>query len=131
MTAWNAAMEAMSGLSAAQMIGAGRYAYARPFYGTQVPILIDCALAGTEPPAKSYTTYHRDGDSVSAEAANVILNGSRITCGRPPVGFAGRTEVLSASSKAYAMSLHGERLRRDISRQSGNSSILRGLTAWE
>lgn len=42
--AWNRAMEEMTGVRAEEMLGAGDYQYAVPFYGERKPILIDYAL---------------------------------------------------------------------------------------
>src|SRR5512139_2806491 len=42
--AWNQAMEEMTGIRAAEMLGKGDYEYARPFYGERRPILIDLVL---------------------------------------------------------------------------------------
>ena len=39
--AWNRAIEKMTGVSAADIVGKGDYAYAVPFYGKRRPILID------------------------------------------------------------------------------------------
>jgi GAF domain-containing protein len=39
--AWNRAMEAMTGVEAAQILGKGDYEYALPFYQTRRPVLID------------------------------------------------------------------------------------------
>lgn len=43
-TAWNLAIESMTGVRAESMIGKGNYEYALPFYGKRIPILIDVAL---------------------------------------------------------------------------------------
>lgn len=42
--AWNKAMEDLTGVPAASMIGKGDYAYAIPFYGIRRPVLIDLPL---------------------------------------------------------------------------------------
>ena len=42
--AWNRAIEQMTGVPKAEMIGKGEYEYALPFYGERRPILIDLAL---------------------------------------------------------------------------------------
>jgi len=39
--AWNRAIEKMTGVAAAEIVGKGNFAYAIPFYGKQRPILID------------------------------------------------------------------------------------------
>ncbi len=42
--AWNCAMEELSGVPAADMLGKGNYEYSLPFYDERVPILIDLLL---------------------------------------------------------------------------------------
>ena len=39
--AWNRAIEKMTGVPAAEIVGQGNFAYAIPFYGKKRPILID------------------------------------------------------------------------------------------
>ncbi|MCU0485862.1 MAG: GAF domain-containing protein [Anaerolineales bacterium] len=39
--AWNRAIEEMTGVKAADMLGKGNYEYALPFYGERVPLLVD------------------------------------------------------------------------------------------
>jgi PAS domain S-box-containing protein len=46
--AWNRAMEEMTGIKAADILGKGNYEYALPFYGERRPILIDLVLARHE-----------------------------------------------------------------------------------
>ncbi|MBW2502381.1 MAG: hypothetical protein JRD39_05510, partial [Deltaproteobacteria bacterium] len=41
MVAWNRAIEKMTGVSAAEMVGKGNFVYAVPFYGKPRPILVD------------------------------------------------------------------------------------------
>ncbi len=45
-TAWNRAIEKMTGVKAKEMIGRGDYEYGVPFYGERRPLLIDLALSG-------------------------------------------------------------------------------------
>ena len=47
-TAWNRAIEDMTGVKAKDIIGKGNYEYTIPFYGTRRPILIDLALLSDE-----------------------------------------------------------------------------------
>ena len=47
---WNKAIEEMTGIPAAGMIGRGNYEYALPFYGQRRPILVDLVLS---PPAEA------------------------------------------------------------------------------
>lgn len=65
--AWNRAIEEMTGVKKADIIGQGDYAYAVPFYGQRQPMVID--LIGTEDPATEhrYSRLERVGDRVVAE----------------------------------------------------------------
>ncbi|MGD0845575.1 MAG: PAS domain S-box protein [Geobacteraceae bacterium] len=55
-TAWNRAIEKMTGIKAEEMIGKGNYEYAIPFYGERRPILIDLALLSDD----EFLTVHYD-----------------------------------------------------------------------
>ena len=52
---WNKAMEEMTGLKAADILGKGNYEYALPFYGTRRPILINLVLEPDSEMEKKYT----------------------------------------------------------------------------
>jgi len=64
--AWNRAIEEMTGVPAADMIGRGNFEYAIPFYGDRRPILIDLALK----PDRRY-----EGTYVSTERRETLLVG--------------------------------------------------------
>jgi len=81
-TAWNHAMEALTGVSAAEMIGRGDYAYALPFYGERRKILIDLVLQYDENEIAKYSNITFEGKTLVADttiatpkAKNVILWG--------------------------------------------------------
>ncbi len=61
--AWNRAMEKMTGIRAADMLGKGNYEYALPFYRERVPMLVDRA-AGTETAL---------GDRYAGEEGNFLI----------------------------------------------------------
>ncbi len=65
--AWNRALEEMSGVSKAEMLGQGDYAYAVPFWGCRRPILID--LIGVPNPEVEalYDSFERRNDAIYAE----------------------------------------------------------------
>ena len=65
--AWNRAIEDMTGIPAAAIIGKGDFEYAIPFYGERRPILIDMILEPDEKVAEHYSNILRDGNSLSAE----------------------------------------------------------------
>jgi diguanylate cyclase (GGDEF)-like protein/PAS domain S-box-containing protein len=65
---WNKAIEEMTGISAAEMIGKGDYAYTIPFYGEARPQLMDLVFLDHEEIAARYSNITREGDSLMAEA---------------------------------------------------------------
>ncbi len=67
-TAWNRAIEEMTGVKAEDILGKGNYEYSIPFYGNRRPILIDLALRVNEVIEKEYAHLERRGDVISGEA---------------------------------------------------------------
>ncbi len=65
--AWNRAIEEMTGIRKEEIIGKGDYAYALPFYGERVPMLID--LLGTEGSefGHKYDNFCNKGDTLYGE----------------------------------------------------------------
>lgn len=59
-TAWNKAIEEMTGVKAVDIIGKGNHEYAIPFYGERRPILIDLVLHPNEDIEKKYSMVRRD-----------------------------------------------------------------------
>jgi PAS domain S-box-containing protein len=84
LTAWNRAMEELTGVKAANLIGQGDHAYAVPFYGERRPILIDLVFAPEEELAAKYKEVHREGGVLSAEAFIPMLGKDGIIL----IGFA-------------------------------------------
>ncbi|MFP5213601.1 MAG: PAS domain S-box protein, partial [Acidobacteriota bacterium] len=76
--AWNLAIEELTGVGKAEIIGRGDYEYALPFYNERRPMLIDLVLSpGLE--AIRYEQFNRVGDKLSAEVyAPVTHQGRRI-----------------------------------------------------
>jgi len=64
---WNKAMESMTGIPAAVIVGKGGYAHAVPFYGEARPQLIDLTLANNEEIAARYSQIIREGDTLASE----------------------------------------------------------------
>ncbi len=64
---WNRAIEDMTGIPAAEMIGKGEYAYAVPFYGSRRPILIDLIFETEEMIRQNYSGITREKDVLIAE----------------------------------------------------------------
>ncbi|MBN2358552.1 MAG: PAS domain S-box protein [Deltaproteobacteria bacterium] len=77
-TAWNRAIEELTGVPAAEMLGTGDREYALPFYGERRPILIDLALQGDPEIEKKYTTISRQGDTLAGEAYTPRLRNGKV-----------------------------------------------------
>ncbi len=57
---WNQAMENLTGIAAADMVGKGNYEYALPFYGERRPILIDLVRDWNPEYEKKYLSIKKD-----------------------------------------------------------------------
>lgn len=66
-TAWNRAMEELTGIPAAGMVGTGEYGYAVPLFKEQRPVLADHLLVSDTAAAKHYPRIDHDGDVLVAE----------------------------------------------------------------
>ena len=64
---WNKAMEEMTGVPAAEMIGKGDYAYTIPFYGEARPQLMDLIFMDQGDVAARYPKISREGDCFTTE----------------------------------------------------------------
>ena len=76
-TAWNKALEDMTGYSSGDMIGKGDYEYAVPFYGERRPILIDLVLMPKEEVEKKYYHIRRNGDLLVGETDVPVVRGQK------------------------------------------------------
>jgi len=76
--AWNRAIEEMTGIPAAEMVGKGDYEYALPFYGQRRPILIDLIFESEDAIARRYYgIIHKKGALLIAETDLPHLKGRR------------------------------------------------------
>jgi len=75
--AWNRAMELLTGVEAAAMLGKGDYEYALPFYGERRPVLVDLALRPEELQERGYQEVQRLGDVLFGEAYTPNLPGGQ------------------------------------------------------
>jgi len=71
--AWNRAIEEMTGVTAAEMVGKGHYEYAVPFYGERRPILIDLVLLPREELERQYGHLERKGSMLVGETYTTAL----------------------------------------------------------
>ncbi len=76
-TAWNHAIESLTGIKAEEMIGKGNYEHSIPFYGERRPIIIDLILSADDQfLRKSYDAIQRQDSIFSGEVyVPQIFNG--------------------------------------------------------
>jgi PAS domain S-box-containing protein len=74
--AWNRAIEEMTGVKAADVLGKGNYEQALPFYGERRPILIDLVLMPDEEIETRYAFLQRQGTTLISEAQVPLLRGA-------------------------------------------------------
>ncbi len=67
-TAWNRAMENITGVKAADILGRGDHEYAIPFYGERRRILIDHVFDEEDGTIPTYTNIHREDGVLAAES---------------------------------------------------------------
>jgi PAS domain S-box-containing protein len=65
---WNQAMENLTGVAAADMVGKGNYEYALPFYGERRPILIDLVREWNPEYEKKYLSIKKVGKKLVSES---------------------------------------------------------------
>lgn len=65
--AWNLAIEKLTGISKAEMVGKGDYAYAAPFYGEKKPMLVDLIDLQDSEIEANYQNFKREGNTLFAE----------------------------------------------------------------
>ncbi len=76
---WNRAIEEMTGVSAADMLGKGEYEYAIPFYGIRRKILIDLIFEPDEIIAQNYAHIFHDKDILIADTTLPRPKGRTVT----------------------------------------------------
>lgn len=74
---WNNAMESMTGVSAAQILGKGDHAYSIPFYGEPRPQLIDSLFKEDQDISTLYPFIIYEGDTLVTEVFCKALNGNK------------------------------------------------------
>jgi PAS domain S-box-containing protein len=77
-TAWNRAIEKMTGVKAADILGKGNYEHAIPFYGERRPVLIDLVLKPVEEVIAKYAHLQRDGDILMGQGHITGLPGGEL-----------------------------------------------------
>ena len=74
--AWNRAIEEMTGVKAADMLGKGNHEYALPFYGERRPILIDLVLLPDKEIHSRYAQLQKSGNVLTGETYVPQLRGA-------------------------------------------------------
>ncbi|MFY9981145.1 MAG: PAS domain S-box protein [Methanoregula sp.] len=77
--AWNHAIEEMTGVSAAEILGKGDYEYAIPFYGKRQPILIDLIFESDEVISQKYEHIIHEKNTLIADTTHPFPKGKTIT----------------------------------------------------
>lgn len=76
--AWNHAIERMSGVAKADILGKADRSYAEAFYGTRRPMLIDLILQNRADEGPSfYQAFERDGEMLTAEGVTPEVYGGK------------------------------------------------------
>ena len=70
---WNQAMEKLTGVKAAEMVGKGNFEHALPFYGERRPILIDLVKNWDAEYEKKYLSVEKDGENLISESYHPSL----------------------------------------------------------
>ena len=91
---WNRAMEELTQVRAEDMIGKADYEYALPFYDERRPILIDFVLHPNPEIDTKYTSIHKQGDSLFAEA--VGLSAKRLLWGKASPIYDNNGQIIGA-----------------------------------
>jgi PAS domain S-box-containing protein len=76
--AWNQAMESLTGVKAADILGKGNYEYALPFYGERRPVLIDLVMHPDENIARNYTVLDRSEDGLYGELRTPYMRNEEV-----------------------------------------------------
>ncbi|NLI92461.1 MAG: PAS domain S-box protein [Peptococcaceae bacterium] len=77
-TAWNKAIEEMTGMPAQQMLGKGNYQYALPFFGERRPMLVDLIMDKTDIVAGFYPNVMTEGKAKAHEGLVPALKGKKV-----------------------------------------------------
>ena len=103
--AWNRAIEEMTGIPKAEMLGKGNREYALPFYGERRPLLIDFVFLGDEEFERAhYFNIERLGDRLFGEAyVPGTYQGRGDICGEPRAACALMMAASSARLNPFAI----------------------------
>jgi PAS domain S-box-containing protein len=95
--AWNQAMENLTGIEAADMVGKGNYEYALPFYGERRPVLIDLVRDWNPEYEKKYLSIKKVGKKLVSESYHPDLgNGGLYLSGNASLIYDAADQVAGA-----------------------------------
>jgi PAS domain S-box-containing protein len=118
--AWNRAMEEMTGVPAADMIGRSDHEYAVPFYGERRPILVDLVFLTVEELAGKYDHIERIGDTLVVDILLPDFNGGTYLWAKagplydPDGHITGAIETVRDITDRKLAELEAERSRREL-----------------
>ncbi len=75
-TAWNTAVEEMTGWKASRVVGKGNYECSLPFYGIRRPMIVDLLMNPDPKWEATYLDYKREGDVVHSQAFIPLVTGA-------------------------------------------------------
>ncbi|MHB8108980.1 MAG: PAS domain S-box protein, partial [Syntrophorhabdaceae bacterium] len=78
-SAWNKAMEELSGVKAVNILGKGNYEYAIPFYGRRQPLLADFVMRPDRDAEKKYSFIAKEMDRLVAEPVEPLNVRGKLT----------------------------------------------------
>ncbi len=133
--AWNHAMEEMTGVRMADMLGKGNYEYSIPIYHEHRPILIDLVLTDDPAIAAKYPYMKREGRTLFAEATSPHLyngRGAAIWFTAAPL-YNNKGEVVGAieSIRDITERKRAEEVLTESRHQLGEAMDLARLVNWE
>jgi PAS domain S-box-containing protein len=95
--AWNRALEQLTGVTAANMIGKGGREYAFPFHGKPAPMLIDQIIAPPGTTIGGLPTIKKVGDTYIGEVEHVMIRGKpMLLWGKGSPVYDGRGTLIAA-----------------------------------
>ena len=75
-TAWNTAVEEMTGWKASRVVGKGNYECSLPFYGIRRPMIVDLIMNPDPKWEATYLDYKRESDLVHSQAFIPLITGA-------------------------------------------------------
>jgi two-component system cell cycle sensor histidine kinase/response regulator CckA len=94
--AWNRAIEEMTGVPAAEIIGKGGYEYTLPFYGMRRPALINLVFMPDAEIEKKYAFVKKEGDILLAETEVHLKGETQLVWAKARPLYNGEGKIIGA-----------------------------------